>query len=56
MIAATDAADKFIVVSGEAVLFSAQVGPLEIKFGMNRPDKDDRQFLLNLMHWLSRAL
>jgi hypothetical protein len=45
-----------IVVSGEAALFSAQVDPLGIKFGMNRPDNDDRQFLLNIVHWLSHAM
>ena len=44
-----------LVVSGEAALFSAQVDPLGIKFGMNRLDNDDRQFLLNILHWLSRA-
>jgi hypothetical protein len=45
-----------LVVSGEAALFSAQVDPLGIKFGMNRGDNDDRQFLLNILHWLSRAM
>jgi hypothetical protein len=45
-----------LVVSGEAALFSAQVDPLGIKFGMNRADNDDRQFLLNILHWLSRAM
>lgn len=45
-----------LVVSGEAALFSAQIDPLGIKFGMNRPDNDDRQFLLNILHWLSRAI
>lgn len=45
-----------LIVSGEAALFSAQVDPLGIKFGMNRRDNDDRQFLLNILHWLSRAM
>ena len=45
-----------VVVCGEAALFSAQVDPLGIKFGMNRRENDDRQFLLNLLHWLSHAL
>jgi hypothetical protein len=45
-----------LVVSGEAALFSAQIDPLGIKFGMNRSDNDDRQFLLNILHWLSRAM
>jgi hypothetical protein len=44
-----------LVVSGEAALFSAQVDPLGFKFGMNRQDTDDRQFLLNIIHWLSRT-
>jgi hypothetical protein len=44
-----------VVVSGEAALFTAQVDPLGRKFGMNRTDTDDRQLLLNLLHWLSRA-
>jgi hypothetical protein len=43
-----------VVVSGEAAMFSAQIDPLGRKFGMNRIDIDDRQLLLNLMHWLSR--
>jgi hypothetical protein len=45
-----------VVVAGEAALFSAQTDPLGMKFGMNRADNDDRQFLLNLLHWLSRVL
>ncbi len=44
-----------VMVAGEAALFSAQVDPLGNKFGMNRADNDDRQFLLNILHWLSRA-
>lgn len=43
-----------LVVAGEAALFSAQVDPLGIKFGMNA-NNDDRQFLLNILHWLSQA-
>jgi hypothetical protein len=45
-----------LVVSGEAALFSAQVDPVGIKFGMNRADNDDRQFLLNILHWLSQSM
>jgi hypothetical protein len=26
------------------------------KLGMNRADNDDRQLLLNIVHWLIRAL
>jgi len=52
-----------VVIVGEAALFSAQVlsmtqrgQPSEMKFGMNVPGNDDRQFTLNVSHWLSRAL
>jgi hypothetical protein len=44
-----------VVVSGEAALFTAQIDPLGRKFGMNRTDTDDRQLLLGILHWLSRA-
>jgi len=50
-----------LVVAGEAAMFSAQVVRFgsgdqqrEIKVGMNFPGTDDRQFALNVMHWLSR--
>ncbi len=48
-----------VVVMGEAGLFSAQIlrspqAP-DLKFGMNRRGNDDRQFALNVTHWLSRA-
>lgn len=46
-----------IVVGGEAGMFSAQVDTLadgtRFKFGMNRPGIDNRQLLLNTLHWLS---
>lgn len=29
-------------------------GRNEIKMGMNVPGNDNRQFLLNIMHWLTR--
>lgn len=50
-----------VVILGEAALFSAQVlksgGPQpNFKFGMNAPGNDDKQFALNVMHWLSGAL
>lgn len=49
-----------VVVLGEAALFSAQVlrfpDGREVKFGMNVPDNDDRQFALNVLHWLSGLL
>jgi hypothetical protein len=49
-----------VVVLGEAALFSAQVvryaDGKELKFGMNVPGNDDRQFALNAVHWLSGLL
>jgi len=52
-----------VVMVGEAALFSAQVlkmtqngKPWEMRFGMNAAGNDDRQFVLNILHWLSRAL
>jgi hypothetical protein len=49
-----------VVVVGEAGLLTAQVirflfFNLE-KFGFNRPGNDNRQFLLNIMHWLTRLI
>jgi hypothetical protein len=54
-----------VVVLGEAGVLSAQVvtgmpggqgNQKERRFGMNYPGTDDRQFALNIMHWLSRLL
>lgn len=47
-----------VVVLAEAAMLSAQMitGPRPIKFGMNRPGTDNRQFALNVMHWLSGLL
>lgn len=54
-----------VVILGEAGMLSAQIirgpaaqamGKEEIVMGMNRPGIDNRQFALNLMHWLSRLL
>ena len=49
-----------IVIVGEAALFSAQVlktqGQPDFRFGMNAPGNDDRQFVLNTLHWLSGDL
>jgi hypothetical protein len=51
-----------VVIVGEAGMFSAQIlqspqgsGP-DLKFGMNAPGNDDKQFALNVLHWLSAAL
>jgi hypothetical protein len=45
-----------VVITGEAALFSAQVaGPARRPMGMNAPGAEQNpQFLLNIMHWLSR--
>jgi len=55
-----------LVVVGEAGMFGAQIIqgeaarraglPRELRFGMNHPGTDDRQFLLNTLHWLARLL
>lgn len=52
-----------LVVLGEAGMFSAQIARFtengqqyEIKFGMNTAGHDDRQFALNVLHWLSGVL
>jgi hypothetical protein len=44
-----------LVVLGEAAMMTAQLLGTN-KFGMNRAGSDDRQFALNVMHWLSGAL
>src|SRR5882724_2587980 len=46
-----------VVMLGEAAMLSAQVaGPENSKMGMNVPGNDNRQFALNIMHWLSGLL
>ena len=46
-----------VVVQGEAAMLSAQVsGSENRKMGMNVPGNDNRQYALNLMHWLSGIL
>lgn len=46
-----------VMILGEAGMLTAQVvGPGRVPFGMNRPGNDNRQFALNLMHWLTRLL
>jgi hypothetical protein len=48
-----------IAIFGEAAMFSAQragSGAQAFKMGMNAEGNDDRQFALNVMHWLARAL
>jgi len=41
-----------VVVTGEAAMLTAQ----NQNFGMNYPGTDDRQFVLNIMHWLTGLL
>jgi hypothetical protein len=46
-----------VVMLGEAAMLSAQVaGPKHFPMGMNVPGNDNRQFALNIMHWLSGLL
>jgi len=46
-----------VVVLGDAAMLSAQVtGSDNQPFGMNIPDIDNRQLVLNIMHWLSGIL
>ncbi len=46
-----------VVMLGEATMLSAQVaGPKNSPMGMNVPGNDNRQFALNIMHWLSGLL
>lgn len=49
-----------VVVLGEAAMLTAQVlksiNGTEQKFGMNVPGNDNRQFTLNVLHWLSGLL
>jgi len=46
-----------VLVQGEAAMLSAQISGSEKRpMGMNVPGNDDRQYLLNLMHWLSGIL
>ena len=48
-----------VAMFGEAAMFSAQLardGAYTVKMGMNAEGGDDRQFALNVMRWLARAL
>lgn len=46
-----------VVVQGEAAMLSAQIsGQEKRRMGMNVPGNDNRQYALNLMHWLSGIL
>lgn len=46
-----------VVVHGEAAMLSAQIsGPDKRTMGMNVPGNDNKQYTINLMHWLSGIL
>lgn len=46
-----------VVILGEAAMMTAQVTGRERRpMGMNVPGSDDRQFALNVLRWLARAL
>jgi hypothetical protein len=46
-----------VVVQGEAAMLSAQIaGSNKVKMGMNVPGTDNKQYALNLLHWLSGML
>jgi hypothetical protein len=46
-----------VVVVGEAAMLTAQTtAGGALRFGFQRPGSDDRQFAINVVHWLSRAL
>ncbi len=45
-----------VVVLGEAAMMTAQVAGGTFKMGMNLRGNDDRQFALNVVRWLGRAL
>ncbi|HET9479076.1 MAG TPA: hypothetical protein VFO72_07030 [Pyrinomonadaceae bacterium] len=46
-----------VVVQGEAAMLSAQIaGPNKNPMGMNVPGNDNKQYALNVMHWLSGLL
>jgi hypothetical protein len=53
-----------VVMLGEAAMLTAQIAtipgdngqPRSFPFGMNVPGTDDKQFALNVLHWLSRTL
>lgn len=46
-----------VLVQGEAAMLTAQLaGAEKSAMGMNTPGNDDRQYVLNVMHWLSGLL
>jgi hypothetical protein len=47
---------RVVVLADAAMTTAQQLGGGALKVGMNRPDNDDRQLVLNLLHWLTRLL
>lgn len=45
-----------VVVLGEAAMITAQIDQRGQRFGINQSGIDNRQFALNVIHWLSRLL
>ena len=46
-----------VLVQGEAAMLSAQISGADKRtMGMNVPGNDDRQYVLNVLHWLSGLL
>lgn len=46
-----------VLVQGEATMLSAQISGAEKRaIGMNVPGNDDKQYVINVMHWLSGLL
>lgn len=45
-----------VVVLGEAGMLTAQIDPTGQAFGMGLPGTDDKQFVLNVAHWLTHLL
>jgi hypothetical protein len=47
---------RVVVLADTAMTTAQQLGGGALKVGMNRPDNDDRQLVLNVLHWLTRLL
>lgn len=45
-----------VVILADAAMLTAQIGSDGERFGMNSDGNDNRQFVLNVMHWLSRLI
>lgn len=44
-----------VVILGEAAMITAQIDQQRRQFGMNQAGIDNRQFTLNVLHWLART-